>query len=97
MVNIAAWGTIGISTRASPGCKDGGAIYRPTHRDVGRQIIEQLYRGSDEKVGRLKAVAAVFKERTIDRTRRLFGDRGVELEQYIDQLSGYAQDMQRVQ
>ena len=23
-----------ISTRASPGCKDGGAIYRPTHRDV---------------------------------------------------------------
>jgi hypothetical protein len=34
MVNIAAWGTIGISTRASPGCKDGGAIYRPTHRDV---------------------------------------------------------------
>jgi hypothetical protein len=34
MANIAAWGTIGISTRASPGSKDGGAIYRPTHRDV---------------------------------------------------------------
>jgi hypothetical protein len=65
--------------------------------ESGRQIIEQLYRGSDEKVGRLKAVAAVFKERTIDRTRKLFGNRGVELEHYINQLSGYAQEIGRVQ
>jgi hypothetical protein len=65
--------------------------------ESGRQITEQLYRGSDEKVGRLKAVAAAFKERTIDRTRKLFGNRGIELEQYIDQLSGYAQEMQKVQ
>jgi hypothetical protein len=65
--------------------------------ESGRQIIEKLYQGSDDKVAALKAVAGVFKERTIDRTRRLFGNRSVELQQYIDQLSGFAQEMQRAQ
>ena len=65
--------------------------------ESGRQIIERLYQGSDEKVAALKAVATVFKERTIDRTRGLFGDRVVELQNYIDQLSGFAREMQKVQ
>jgi hypothetical protein len=64
--------------------------------ESGRRMIEELYQDSDDKVGHLKAVAAVFKERTIDRTKKLFGDRGVELERYISQLSGFAEEMRRV-
>jgi hypothetical protein len=54
--------------------------------ESGRRIIEELYHETDEKIKRFKAVSTGFKERTIDRTRKLFGDRRSELDQYIEQL-----------
>jgi hypothetical protein len=70
--------------------------YRQNWED-GRQIIAGLYQETDEKVARFKAVATTFKERTIDRTRQLFGSRGSELEEYIVQLEEQVKEMQQAQ
>jgi len=50
--------------------------------EKAREIIEKLYQQSDDKADKFKSVATAFKERTMDRTRQLFGDRGTELERY---------------
>jgi hypothetical protein len=55
------------------------AAYR-TSWEAGRQIIERLYQETDEKITRFKTIAAAFREQTIDRTRKLFGNRGAELD-----------------
>jgi hypothetical protein len=54
--------------------------------EKAREIIEKLYQQSDDKADKFKSVATAFKERTMDRTRQLFGDRGTELERYGDLL-----------
>ena len=56
----------------------------------GRRIFEGLYLETDDKIKRFKTVSTVFKERTIDRTRKLFGNRRIELDQYIETLDGYS-------
>jgi hypothetical protein len=56
--------------------------------EKAREIIEKLYQQSDDKVDKFKSVATAFKERTMDRTRQLFGDRGTELERYGSLLLG---------
>ena len=56
--------------------------------EKAREIIEKLYQQSDDKADKFKSVATAFKERTMDRTRQLFGDRGTELERYGSLLLG---------
>lgn len=65
--------------------------------EQARQIIEKLYQESDDKVTKFKSVATTFKERTMDRTRQLFGNRGHELERYIDLLEDSRQTMREIQ
>ncbi len=52
---------------------------------------------SDDKVTKFKSVATTFKERTMDRTRQLFGNRGQELERYIDLLEDSRRMMREIQ
>jgi hypothetical protein len=63
--------------------------------ESARQIIEGLYLETDEKIGRFKSVSTVFKERTIDRTRTLFGERGEELAKHISHLDTSATELQQ--
>jgi hypothetical protein len=53
-----------------------------TEWEKARGIIENVYQESDDKADKFKSVATAFKERTMDRTRQLFGNRGTELESY---------------
>lgn len=43
--------------------------------EKAREIIEKLYQQSDDKADKFKVVATTFKQRAMDRTRQLFGDR----------------------
>jgi hypothetical protein len=63
--------------------------------ESARQIIEGLYLETDEKISRFKSVSAVFKERTIDRTRTLFGERAEEFARHISLLEASANELQR--
>jgi hypothetical protein len=60
-----------------------------------RQIIEGLYLETDEKISRFKSVSTVFKERTIDRTRMLFGERGEELAKHISRLDASGTELRQ--
>jgi hypothetical protein len=61
--------------------------------ESARRIIEGLYLETDEKIGRFKSVSAAFKERTIDRTRALFGERAEEFAKQISRLESSADDL----
>jgi hypothetical protein len=63
--------------------------------EAARQIIEGLYLETDEKIGRFKSVSAAFKERTIDRTRTLFGERGEEFARHISRLDASADELRQ--
>ena len=64
--------------------------------EKARGIIEKLYQESDDKADKFKLVATAFKERTMDRTRQLFGDRGAELEGYRNQLLEFVTAMREI-
>jgi hypothetical protein len=51
-----------------------------------RAITEKLYQESDDKADKFNMVATGFKERTMDRTRELFGTRGEEFDKYSNLL-----------
>lgn len=63
--------------------------------DSARQIIERLYLETGEKITRFKNVSAAFKERTIDRTRTLFGERADEFARHISRLEECASELQK--
>ena len=63
--------------------------------DSARQIIEGLYLETGEKIARFKTISAAFKERTIDRTRTLFGERADEFAKYISRLEASASELQK--
>jgi hypothetical protein len=65
--------------------------------EMARQIIETLYQENDARVAGFKSVATTFKERTMDRTRQLFGDRGCELERYVHLLEDCTTAMREIQ
>ena len=77
--------------------KKGLAVVNDYRRawESARQIIEGLYLETDEKIGRFKSVSTVFKERTIDRTRTLFGERGEELAKHISRLDASATELRQ--
>ncbi len=64
--------------------------------EKAREIIEKLYQQSDDKADKFKSVATAFKERTMDRTRQLFGDRGTEFESYSNVLLECATAMREI-
>ena len=63
--------------------------------ESARQIIEGLYLETDEKIVCFKSVSAAFKERTIDRTRTLFGERGEEFAGHISRLDASADELRQ--
>jgi len=65
--------------------RDAGAQTIAAYRrewENARGLVDTLYQETNDKVEKFKAVATTFKERTMDRTRRLFGDRGATLDGY---------------
>ena len=80
--------------------RDSGAKIVAAYRkewEKAREIVESLYQETNDKVDKFKAVATTFKERTMDRTRQLFGDRGAKLDDYDRILQDCVTGMREMQ